>query len=198
MKTPSNRSRAGALWLASAAAFVVAASAHATGVSGAPGSSAIAQYVEMVPTGTGDQPLGAASQPDTKLPAKLKHTIEAQGGSDASELVAVASSPTYGAPPPEPAPTPAVQPTPRANPTKPTKPAKTAKPTTASTPPAQPVVRSLGELVPAASIGRTLAGVVPATTGGTMLATWLGLLLVAAAAGAVVVSRRRSASPGGQ
>jgi hypothetical protein len=184
------------LALAFAAASLVAAGAHAAGASGGPGSSAIAQYVEMVPTGTGDQPPGVGSQQETKLPPKLKHRIQTQGGSDAPALVAVASSPTYGAPPPtEPAPTTAVQPTSRVNASKPSKPSEATKSTKATKPPppaAQRVVRSLGEPVPAPSVGRTLESVVPGTTG-AVLATWLGLLLVAAAAGAFVLQRRRSA-----
>jgi hypothetical protein len=70
----------------------------ATAASGAdPSNPSLDQYVESVPSSHGDKtpPSGGSSS----LGGDLRRQIQAQGGSDAKQLEAVAGSPAYGAPP---------------------------------------------------------------------------------------------------
>jgi hypothetical protein len=70
-----------------------------------PGSNpAVDQYVESVPSSGGDTPSGGShSGGNHRLPPAVRHQIHSQGGADAPELEAVASSPALGAPPTTPA-----------------------------------------------------------------------------------------------
>ena len=75
---------------------------HAT--TSPPPPAAVAQYVEVIPTSSGDQALGSrpgaapAQAPVSTLPAPVVRRIERQGGTDAPALKRIVSSPDYGAP----------------------------------------------------------------------------------------------------
>ena len=60
--------------------------------------SAVDQYVEDVPTGGGSSVPGSGGGGGSNLPPGVSAQISDQGGSDASLLNQVATSPTYGAP----------------------------------------------------------------------------------------------------
>jgi hypothetical protein len=79
---------------------VVAAggTAKAQSPSPPPPTSAIAQYVEQVPTSSGGQALGSGTTRAGKLSGKVKQQIVREGGKDAGLLEAVATSSAYGAP----------------------------------------------------------------------------------------------------
>jgi hypothetical protein len=62
-------------------------------------SPSLDQYVESVPTATGDRPEPGASGSQGGLPSSTERDIAQQGGSDAPALEAVAGSPALGAPP---------------------------------------------------------------------------------------------------
>ena len=79
------------------------AGAGVTRAEGGPPPSAVAQYIEAVPTSSGDHVPGSRQtghqtvQPQAPSP-QVARTIERQGGSDAPALVRIVSSPDYGAP----------------------------------------------------------------------------------------------------
>ena len=89
--------------LVCAAAAPGVAGAGVTHAAGGPPPSAIAQYIEAVPTSSGDRVAGAsptlhqAAQPQAPSP-QVARTIKRQGGSDAAALTRIVSSPDYGAP----------------------------------------------------------------------------------------------------
>lgn len=68
-------------------------------VGSAASNPSLDQYVESVPSagGGGNAPGGSAPQA-SHLPAPVQHQIDAQGGSDAKALQALAGSPAAGAP----------------------------------------------------------------------------------------------------
>ncbi|HEY0633518.1 MAG TPA: hypothetical protein VGC98_15785 [Thermoleophilaceae bacterium] len=70
----------------------------ATAASGAdPSNPSLDQYVESVPSSHGDKtPPGGSSH--GRLSDSVRHKIAKQGGADAKQLQAVATSPTFGAP----------------------------------------------------------------------------------------------------
>ena len=85
-----------------AAAAPGVASASAARAAGPPPPSAIAQYIEAVPTSSGDSVPGTpnahgAVQPQSPSP-QVARTIRRQGGSDAAALTRIVSNPEYGAP----------------------------------------------------------------------------------------------------
>ena len=82
---------------AASASAALAASAQAGGPA-QPVSSAIAQYVEMIPTGEGVQAAGVGAPRTTKLPPKVARQIREHAGADAATLEQVATSSAYGAP----------------------------------------------------------------------------------------------------
>ena len=77
----------------------------ATAASGAdPSNPSLDQYVESVPTSHGDPPPGGGfshghiSSTRGQLPASIRHQLATRGGSDATQLQAIATSPAFGAP----------------------------------------------------------------------------------------------------
>jgi hypothetical protein len=130
---------------------VTAGPAEAAGVANAgkgPFASAVAQYVEMVPTGAGDKPLGVGTTSTTKLAPRIEKQIHNDAGKDAAALTVVATSSAYGAPTapaahptakPKPTSTPSSQPTstPSSPPTSTPTSEPTSQPTTTSAPPTQ-------------------------------------------------------------
>jgi hypothetical protein len=74
----------------------------ATAASGAdPSNPSLDQYVESVPSSHGGPPPGQKSNGHTTrghLSASVRRRIARQGGNDAQQLEAVATSPTFGAP----------------------------------------------------------------------------------------------------
>lgn len=80
------------------------AGASVTRAATSPPPSAVAQYVEAIPTSSGDQALGSrpagaqAVQPQAPPPPPVVRSIERQGGADAPALKRIVSSPDYGAP----------------------------------------------------------------------------------------------------
>jgi hypothetical protein len=77
----------------------------ATAASGAdPSNPSLDQYVESVPTSHGGPPPSHGSIRDGStsqrghLPASVRHRLAASGGSDAKQLEAIATSPSFGAP----------------------------------------------------------------------------------------------------
>jgi hypothetical protein len=152
----------------------LAGSAHAAGPAQAP-SSAIAEYVEMVPTATGAQAVGARTTRIAKLPSRIAKQIQAQAGSAAPTLEKVATSSAYGAPP-----IPARPATTKAN---------TSPP--AGKPPAAGTHRAAapGRPLPPFSLHRTLALVLPDSWPSSLLSAFIGLGIVTLAALAAL--RRR-------
>jgi hypothetical protein len=70
----------------------------ATAASGAdPSNPSLDQYVESVPSADGGPPRTAGSS-QGHLSDSVRHRLATQGGSDAAQLAAVASSPALGAP----------------------------------------------------------------------------------------------------
>ena len=63
-----------------------------------PDTSAIDQYIEVVPTGGGGVGLGVGAAQSTAVSKRIGKLISAQGGKDAATLGAVVSSSVYGAP----------------------------------------------------------------------------------------------------
>jgi hypothetical protein len=94
------------LWLAFSivAALVAVDPAAAADPPPDPSDSALAQYVEQIPTSSGPK---AVSQADSQaaggpLPAAAESELRAEGGDDAQLLEEVATSPSLGAPAHEP------------------------------------------------------------------------------------------------
>ena len=56
------------------------------------------QYVEELPTGTGDKPSGGENGGGGRLATGVQNEVEAQGGDDAAILTDIATSPAFGAP----------------------------------------------------------------------------------------------------
>jgi hypothetical protein len=70
----------------------------ATAASGAdPSNPSLDQYVESVPSSHGGQPPPGGSS-HGRLSDSVRHKIARQGGADAKQLQAVATSPAFGAP----------------------------------------------------------------------------------------------------
>jgi hypothetical protein len=63
-----------------------------------PNTSAVSQYVEVVPTGGGDAPTGSSGARPTQLSPKAERAVRRLGGADAAKLMRVATSPALGAP----------------------------------------------------------------------------------------------------
>jgi hypothetical protein len=65
-----------------------------------PSNPSLDQYVESVPTSHGDhpQPPAGGTSPSGHLPPSVRHRLAAQGGADAKQLDAIATSPSLGAP----------------------------------------------------------------------------------------------------
>jgi hypothetical protein len=89
----------GALALASLGALL-AAPGVAFGADGppVPDVSAVSQYVEVIPTGSGGTVGGVAKARSTSIPKRIHALLARQGGRDAAKLTAIASSSAYGAP----------------------------------------------------------------------------------------------------
>jgi hypothetical protein len=154
-----------------------------------PPSSAIAQYVEIIPTGTGGQAVGVGETKTTPLPPRVVQEIREQAGPEAATIEKIATSSEYGAPTPEQPEV--VPPKPHATPGK--KPA--TEPATRPLPPEQ------RRPVPPASFSRALSLVLPSAVTDGLLSLWLGLVLVTSAAAVVEYRRvrpRRSAAPKSQ
>ena len=63
-----------------------------------PDTSAVTQYVEVVPTGGGDVPSGSSTAGSTRLSPKADRSLRRLGGADAAKLIRLATSPALGAP----------------------------------------------------------------------------------------------------
>jgi hypothetical protein len=63
-----------------------------------PDTSAIDQYIEVVPTGGGGVGLGVGAAQSTAVSKRIGKLLSAKGGKDAATLGAVVSSSVYGAP----------------------------------------------------------------------------------------------------
>ncbi len=63
-----------------------------------PDTSAIDQYIEVVPTGGGGVGLGVGAAQSTAVSKRIGKLLSAKGGKDAATLGAVVSSSAYGAP----------------------------------------------------------------------------------------------------
>lgn len=63
-----------------------------------PDTSAIDQYVEVVPTGGGGVVLGVGARQSTAVSKRIGKLLSTQGGKDAATLGAMVSSSVYGAP----------------------------------------------------------------------------------------------------
>lgn len=64
-----------------------------------PGASAVAEYVESVPTAKGGISAPIAPSKPAALPPKIAHAITSGGGADAPLLREIVTSASYGAPP---------------------------------------------------------------------------------------------------
>jgi hypothetical protein len=85
------------------ASLIVAASASSASAGGVnqssnPVSSAINQYVEMLPTGGGAVAAGQPATAPGPLTAIARKALRSVGGRTAADLQTVATSPAYGAP----------------------------------------------------------------------------------------------------
>lgn len=80
--------------------LIIAASASSAsaGVASKPVSSAVDQYVEMLPRGDGVVAAGVAATAPGPLTAAAREALRSVGGKTAAELQTVATSPAYGAP----------------------------------------------------------------------------------------------------
>lgn len=87
-----------ALTVAAVVAGAIAAGTADAAPPPPPGDSAVAQYVEMIPTAGGGSASGASTGPSASIPAGLAKRIN-KAGKDASVLTRVVSSPALGAPP---------------------------------------------------------------------------------------------------
>jgi hypothetical protein len=85
---------------ASAGAVIVSAALAVTAHAAGPPkpSPAVAQYVEMIPTGAGEKPVGAVREKPEALPAKTRALVRSKGGTDSGALTTIATSPALGAP----------------------------------------------------------------------------------------------------
>jgi hypothetical protein len=63
-----------------------------------PDTSAIDQYIEVVPTGGGGVGLGVGAAHSTRVSKRIGKLLSTRGGKDAATLGAVVSSSVYGAP----------------------------------------------------------------------------------------------------
>lgn len=63
-----------------------------------PAPSAVAQYVEMIPTGEGGKAVGVGKTASKPLAPPIARQVKAQAGSAGSLLTRVATSSAYGAP----------------------------------------------------------------------------------------------------
>jgi hypothetical protein len=63
-----------------------------------PDTSAVSQYVEVVPTGGGDAPAGSSTAKAGQLSPKAERAVRRLGGADAAKLTRIATSPALGAP----------------------------------------------------------------------------------------------------
>jgi hypothetical protein len=95
MSSPSVQRLAGATV---AASLLVAPAAHAAKKPPHPDSSAVAQYVEMLPTGSGDKAAGVGKRTVTPLTASQSSRLHHDAGRTASSLESIATSSDYGAP----------------------------------------------------------------------------------------------------
>ena len=163
---------------AASGSAALAASAQA-GSPAQPVSSAIAQYVEMIPTGEGVQAAGVGAPRTTKLPPKIARQIRKHAGADAATLEQVATSSAYGAPAPAVSPpAPVVRPA-----------AGRPKAPSVAVAPIAPEDRP----VPPTSFAHALAVAVAEPLSGGFASVWLGLVIVTAAA--FVAARRARGSP---
>src|SRR3954452_10593033 len=90
---------AGRLLASAALALILAAPATAQSAGGPPKPSpAVAQYVEMIPTGAGDKPVGTATSTPSALPPKTRALVRSKGGTDSAALTKIATSTSLGAP----------------------------------------------------------------------------------------------------
>jgi hypothetical protein len=66
-----------------------------------PSDSAIAQYIEAVPSATGPVPIGGAASPASSaaLPTAVRAKVERTAGADAPALLQIAQDPKFGARP---------------------------------------------------------------------------------------------------
>jgi hypothetical protein len=82
------------------AAALLAQSAGAAEPPPDPSDSALAQYVEQIPTSSGSKAVGRAGDQPAGVPlgASADSQLRAQGGTDADLLEAIATSPALGAP----------------------------------------------------------------------------------------------------
>ena len=62
------------------------------------GVSAIDQYIEAIPTGSGPAPTGGRGSQPTRFHRKLRLVVRSEGGTDAEALIEVATAPSHGAP----------------------------------------------------------------------------------------------------
>jgi hypothetical protein len=63
-----------------------------------PGASAVSQYVEMLPTGSGSVAAGAKGNTPAPLAPTARRALRSVGGQTAAALTTVATSHAYGAP----------------------------------------------------------------------------------------------------
>ena len=81
-----------------AAAATFAGPALAADEPPAPTDSAVLQYAELVPTGSGSKAPGIGKKTRSSLPTKAKHALDNAPKQAASALAVVATSSDYGAP----------------------------------------------------------------------------------------------------
>jgi hypothetical protein len=81
-------------------ATTLAGTARAQEPSPDPGSSAVDQYVELVPTGSGPKSPGVEKERKTPLAPKAKRALDKTPKTTADALTTVATSSDYGAPAP--------------------------------------------------------------------------------------------------
>jgi hypothetical protein len=165
------------------AAFPLAAGAAGPQLPGA--SSAIRQYIEMIPTASGSVAAGSGTS-EAAIPAATQKRIDRKGGANTDLLVKVATSGAYGAPA-QFSPTPATSlvetpVTPRVKPAKRVTPARTAKPKQVKPHPAPPVHRVAAPVAIPRAPGALSAASGSFGTGGLLFA-----LVLAAALGLVAL-----------
>jgi hypothetical protein len=153
-----------------------AGTAYANGV---PPASAIAQYVETLPTGSGGQAVGVGEAITTKLTPRILRKIRKTAGPAAPTLIQAATSSAYGAP--------AIS-QPRATAPVGVAPVRRPHPWTPPRPKPQLSAAAGGEPVPPASLARALSVVVPTSWSTRTLAAWLGLAITSAIV--LVLARR--------
>ena len=136
-------------------------------------SSAVSQYVEMVPTASGDEAVGVGAPTTTRLPPPVSRRIDTDAGEEAAGLRKVVTSSSYGAP--------RIASTPQSPPAIPTK-----KPELGAR-------REYEPPLPSPSLSNAFASVLPSGGGDQLLPALVGLLVATAAVATLAWQQRQPA-----